>query len=956
MQRQGSRCNRAGARMLCAAVVCVVAVVLAASTPALAQATNVLEITHPAGLMTLSVAEPVVFNTGTGTTQAWTVRPAGQFSLRTGAGVAAGGNPLAAGDEGRTIASALVGGNWNQVDYTSKVTFSVDSEQRIGTNTAYLFDLADLMYNQSTQTSQANLPVWWPQPLTAGTRDISGTAYLPIDGTTTSFPGSAPLPDPKLRVRHSFMLVHDAVMVEYIVFNDDSVSHQVGLRLMVDGTFGAATTLDGGPIILDDGTVINTETVIPDAANPSIIMPEDWTAYDDVNDPVITVRGTVLGSEIHDPGIASMSAGAPDQIEFGLYGNMGATNQFVFTPNPRQSLLGENWAYAVKWEERQLLPGQSRRYVTYYGLGSAAADYDSPYALAAYTPVKLEVQDGDDPSTPTIEQYYLTDGAGNSPFNVTAMLDNFGAGPLVNASARISLPEGLELWPDTQSHTITMGLVERNRAPLASATWTVRAAAVRPGDAEVKITGPNGKTVRRTISIPAIPIITARPSLLGLEMVSVPYGFVNSDASNVFGALSDALYPGGSAALWRWDPSTNTYKAYPDTWTSNVTPGIGFWLLNQNRETMLLPADATEVPTNTSYLVSLKRGWNQIGNPFVVPVRLDRVRVIGPQGVEWSFEEAIDRGYVLPVIYAYAPAANEYIWSTSLTSSQLTPFEGYWALAYENVTLMFAPPALYGSAAVAGEVVSTESADGWQVGLSVNCAGQARSGRAFGVASAASSGRDRCDVPSPPAALRSGPALDAYFAVPGEEGQGYLVDTKASDATRNTWDLAVYTEAAGAPVRISWPSLSSTLPDDLVATLEDLDAGRKTYMRTSTSYTFDSAGGGVRNLQIVVRPRASAALGLTAACAGARAGGMAITYTLSSSANIDVEVRNIAGRVVRRVVSDRAADVGTSTVLWNGMSGNGTAVPAGVYVVQVTARSADTGESTSVIRTAHVSR
>jgi hypothetical protein len=935
---------------------CVAVVLLTAATSALAQATNTMEITHPAGLMTLSVAEPVVFNSSTSTTAAWTVRPAGRFSIRTSSAVAAGGNPLVAGDEGRTIASELVAGSWNQVDYTSKVTFSVDSEQRLGTSTRYLFDLTDLMYNQSTQTSQANLPVWWPQPPAAGTRDITGTAYLPIDGTTTSFPGGADLPDPKLRVRHSFTLVHDAVMIEYVIYNDDTVAHQVGLRQMIDGTFGGSTNLDGGPIILDNGTVINTETVMPDPANPSIIMPTAWTAYDDVNNPVITVRGTVLGDEVNDPGIASVSAGPPDQIEFGIYGNMGMTNQFVFTPNSRQSLAGEDWAYAVKWEERVLLPGQSRRYVTYYGLGAAAADYNPPYVLAAYTPVKLTVQTGDDPATPTVEQYYLTDAAGNSPFTVTAMLDNFGAAPLINASVRISLPQGLELWPDTQPRTMTMGLVERNRAPLVSASWTVRAAAVRPGDAEIKFTGPNGKTVRRSISIPAIPMITARQSQTGLEMLSVPYAFTNSDASNVFGSLSDPLFPGGAVALWRYDPGTNTYKAYPDTWTSNVTPGKAYWLLNQNRETVVLPATATPVPTNQSYMLNLKSGWNQIGNPFVVPVRFDRVRVIGPQGVEWSLNEAIERGLLLPVLYAYDAANNEYTWATSISQTSLTPYEGYWVLAYANITLLFPPPALYGTSAVQGQVVTSQATEGWQVELAVNCAGQQRAGRSFGVAPAAAEGRDLGDVPSPPGAIRNGPALDAYFTMPAADGQRYLVDIKPEAAARSAWDFSVMTEAVGAPVTISWPSLSSAIPDDLVATLEDVDTGRRTYMRTSTSYTYNSNTGGTRNLRIVVRPRAGAALGLTAACAGSGGGGLAISYSLSSPANVDVEVRNIAGRVIKRIVSESASDVGTSTVLWNGLSTRGTAVPSGIYVIQVTARSQESGESASVIRTAHISR
>ena len=135
----------------------------------------------------------------------------------------------------------------------------------------------------------------------------------------------------------------------------------------------------------------------------------------------------------------------------------------------------------MRWDERVLQPGKSRRYVTYYGLGAAAVDYDPPYALAAYAPAQLEVVQGDDPLTPEIEQYYLVEQGGDSVFEIIAAIDNFGTSPLTNASVRVSLPEGLELYPATQPHTISLGVVNRNQAPLPAARWRVRASATRPG-------------------------------------------------------------------------------------------------------------------------------------------------------------------------------------------------------------------------------------------------------------------------------------------------------------------------------------------------------------------------------------------------------------------------------------------------------------------------------------------
>ena len=83
---------------------------------------------------------------------------------------------------------------------------------------------------------------------------------------------------------------------------------------------------------------------------------------------------------------------------------------------------------------------------------------------------------------------------------------------------------------------------------------------------------------------------------------------------------------------------------------------------------------------------------------------------------------------------------------------------------------------------------------------------------------------------------------------------------------------------------------------------------------------------------------------------------MALTYALSAPARVDVEVRNIAGRIVRRVAADRDCPAGQNTLVWDGADERGTRVPAGRYLVRVTARSPETGESISVVSTAHMWR
>ena len=82
---------------------------------------------------------------------------------------------------------------------------------------------------------------------------------------------------------------------------------------------------------------------------------------------------------------------------------------------------------------------------------------------------------------------------------------------------------------------------------------------------------------------------------------------------------------------------------------ANIEPGEGLWLLNQNRETIVLPTDAQPVPDTETFMLPLSPGWNLIGGPYVIPIRFDQVRVLDPEGLEWSITEASQRGLILPV-------------------------------------------------------------------------------------------------------------------------------------------------------------------------------------------------------------------------------------------------------------------------------------------------------------------
>jgi len=68
-------------------------------------------------------------------------------------------------------------------------------------------------------------------------------------------------------------------------------------------------------------------------------------------------------------------------------------------------------------------------------------------------------------------------------------------------------------------------------------------------------------------------------------------------------------------------------------------------------------------------------------------------------------------------------------------------------------------------------------------------------------------------------------------------------------------------------------------------------------------------------------------------------GGAEIRVNLSTAANVEAVVTNIAGRVIRHL-APVDAEAGVSTLLWNGKSNSGLSTPAGQYLVRIQARDA----------------
>lgn len=124
----------------------------------------------------------------------------------------------------------------------------------------------------------------------------------------------------------------------------------------------------------------------------------------------------------------------------------------------------------------------------------------------------------------------------------------------------------------------------------------------------------------------AVPITSFGDQLTNYRIVSVPY----SPANNTVVALFDEL---GEYKNTRWRMATyvnasDTFIEYPGEFTT-LERGRGYWMIVKNTtEIAIGPVDAPRENRANLYALTLKPGWNMIGNPYPVVIGWDDVQTL----------------------------------------------------------------------------------------------------------------------------------------------------------------------------------------------------------------------------------------------------------------------------------------------------------------------------------------
>ena len=310
---------------------------------------------------------------------------------------------------------------------------------------------------------------------------------------------------------------------------------------------------------------------------------------------------------------------------------------------------------------------------------------------------------------------------------------------------------------------------------------------------------------------------------------SIPAG---ADEISVPAYLQNPL---GAPVIFRWAPDANPqpgFELYQRV--EKVKKGEGFWI--KAKTNTLISAEGL-LNGDDSVSVRLKKGWNQIGNPFGFGINTDSLYIVSSDLTLHRFHG--NNGYTDDVIWACDT-------DTVKAADFLEPWYGGWLYAFADATLVYrGVPAFKRSYQLAPAQAADEY--NWEIALTLeSSAGNDRSS-SFGARLSALDGPDGSDHRKPPVMPPYAVLAFENDAI-SDDGAMYASDIRSSDRSRKDWRLVFKSDLENSNNRISWEQLPEAFPWNLY--LEDATSGKLTDMKKAGSYEFHNAGAAERIFRI----------------------------------------------------------------------------------------------------------
>ena len=302
-------------------------------------------------------------------------------------------------------------------------------------------------------------------------------------------------------------------------------------------------------------------------------------------------------------------------------------------------------------------------------------------------------------------------------------------------------------------------------------------------------------------------------------MLSIPAKLNNPTVSQVFDNEAElGSYGEPNWRLFSYNDSdnngmTDSYIEFDVNQPSSIfqfTTGKAFWLkANPEGSKIAIDVGAGYVLPLEPHTISLKAGWNQIGNPFAFPIAF------------FPNDLSIANQLYLP------DGAGGY----HLTTTML-PWNGYFIYVNgnNNVELVLTP-----SLSKSLQKDYVESGE-WVMQIATYCCDSKDEINYLGISEISSDNYDIKDLPEPPAI---GDHISLYFPHPDwqQRCKQYTSDFRLNMKDGQVWNFEVTTNQNSPEITLNWEMIYAAQPD-LKFILYDINRAQSIDMKFNNRYTF----------------------------------------------------------------------------------------------------------------------
>ena len=247
-------------------------------------------------------------------------------------------------------------------------------------------------------------------------------------------------------------------------------------------------------------------------------------------------------------------------------------------------------------------------------------------------------------------------------------------------------------------------------------------------------------------------------------------------------------------------------------------PGLGYWLVIKDTTQVPITTGAgttLKATTNAPYSISLKKGWNQIGNPYNIDISWDNIKFYKK-----------NNALLIPEFYKYNGVY-------SPDSIKIRKMEGFFVLASENTTLYFPTQKPKFSKRVGNELISMNEKN-WEVLFQLKSGEDSYNLGGLGMKENAKYSKDEYDRLTPPRFIDF---LEINFLHPEYFYEKFTKDIVPS-SDEYVWEMHVESENGGLKT-LSWKN-DFFIDNHKKLVLYDEEAEKLIDMAKVEEYVFDS--------------------------------------------------------------------------------------------------------------------